>query len=114
LLTNEIAGSLSKRVMIQRVKQFLPALDTKKFNTRGTAGIRSLLVNEKGNFIPDTLLLKNSLSLHILNYNSPGATGALPLSAMIVQELANEKVVNKVTKNNQLWNIEDIYSKIKF
>ena len=114
LLTNEIAGSLSKRVMIQRVKQFLPALDTKKFNTRGTAGIRSLLVNEKGNFIPDTLLLKNSLSLHILNYNSPGATGALPLSAMIVQELANEQVINKVTKNNQLWNIEDIYSKIKF
>jgi L-2-hydroxyglutarate oxidase len=114
LLTNEIAGSLSKRVMIQRVKQFLPVLDTKKFNTRGTAGIRSLLVNEKGNFIPDTLLLKNSLSLHILNYNSPGATGALPLSAMIVQELANEQVINKVTKNNQLWNIEDIYSKIKF
>ena len=114
LLTNEIAGSLSKRVMIQRVKQFLPALDTKKFNTRGTAGIRSLLVNEKGNFIPDTLLLKSSLSLHILNYNSPGATGALPLSAMIVQELANEQVINKVTKNNQLWNIEDIYSKIKF
>ncbi len=114
LLTNEIAGSLSKRVMIQRVKQFLPALDTKKFKARGTAGIRSLLVNEKGNFIPDTLLLKNSLSLHILNYNSPGATGALPLSAMIVQELAKEKVVNKVTKNNQLWNIEDIYSKIKF
>ena len=114
LLTNEIAGSLSKRVMIQRVKQFLPALDAKKFNTRGTAGIRSLLINEKGNFIPDTLLLKNSLSLHILNYNSPGATGALPLSAMIVQELANEQVINKVTKNNQLWNIEDIYSKIKF
>ena len=114
LLTNEIAGCLSKRVMIQRVKQFLPALDTKKFNTRGTAGIRSLLVNEQGNFIPDTLLLKNSLSLHILNYNSPGATGALPLSAMIVQELANEQVINKVTKNNQLWNIEDIYSKIKF
>jgi (S)-2-hydroxyglutarate dehydrogenase len=114
LLTNEIAGSLSKRVMIQRVKQFLPALDTKKFNRRGTAGIRSLLVNEAGNFIPDTLILKKSLSLHILNYNSPGATGALPLSAMIVQELANEKLINKVTKNNQLWNIEDIYSKIKF
>ena len=114
LLTNEIAGSLSKRIMIQRVKQFLPALDTKKFNTRGTAGIRSLLVDEKGNFIPDTLLLKNSLSLHILNYNSPGATGALPLSAMIVQELTNEKLINKINKNNQLWNIEDIYSKIKF
>ena len=99
--------------MIQRVKNFLPALDTKKFNTRGTSGIRSLLIDDKGNFIPDTLLLKNSLSMHILNYNSPGATGALPLSAMIVQELIYEKVINKVAKNNQLWNIEDIYSNIK-
>lgn len=114
LLTNEIAGSLSKRIMIQRVKQFLPALDTKKITTKGTAGIRSLLIDEKGNFIPDTLLLKNSTSLHILNYNSPGATGALPLSAMIVQELINDKLINKVTKDNQVWNIEDIYSKIKF
>ncbi len=51
--------------------------------------------------------------MHILNYNSPGATGALPLSAMIVQELIYEKVINKVAKNNQLWNIEDIYSNIK-
>ncbi|HEY6658312.1 MAG TPA: FAD-dependent oxidoreductase [Nitrososphaeraceae archaeon] len=114
LLTNEIAGSLSKRIMIQRVKKFLPALDTKKFTTRGTAGIRSLLIDDKGNFIPDTLLLKNSTSLHILNYNSPGATGALPLSAMIVQELINDKLIKKVTKANQLWNIEDIYSKINF
>jgi (S)-2-hydroxyglutarate dehydrogenase len=114
LLTNEIAGSLSKRIMIQRVKKFLPALDTKKFTTRGTAGIRSLLIDDKGNFIPDTLLLKNSISLHILNYNSPGATGALPLSAMIVQELINDKHIKKVTKSNQLWDIEDIYSKINF
>ena len=114
LLTNEIAGSLSKRIMIQRVKKFLPALDTKKFTTRGTAGIRSLLIDDKGNFIPDTLLLKNPISLHILNYNSPGATGALPLSAMIVQELINDKLIKKVTKANQLWNIEDIYSKINF
>jgi (S)-2-hydroxyglutarate dehydrogenase len=59
-------------------------------------------------------LLKNSISLHILNYNSPGATGALPLSAMIVQELINDKLIKKVTKANQLWNIEDIYSKINF
>ncbi len=113
LITNEIASSFSKNIMIQRVKHFLPALDTKKFIKKGTSGIRSLLIDDKGNFIPDTILLKNSLSMHILNYNSPGATGALPLSAMLVQELIYEKVINKVAKNNQLWNIEDIYSNIK-
>ena len=100
--------------MIQRVKKFLPALDTKKFTTRGTSGIRSLIIDDKGKFIPDTLLLKNSISLHILNYNSPGATGALPLSAMIAQELIKDKIINKVNKSNQLWNIEDVYAKINF
>ena len=100
--------------MIKRVKHFLPVLDTKKFNSRGTSGIRSLVIDDKGNFIPDTLLLKNSLSMHILNYNSPGATGALPISAMIVQELIQDKFISKVPKYNQLWCIEDIYSKIKF
>ena len=114
LLTHEIAGSISKRIMIQRVKKFLPALDTKKFTTRGTSGIRSLIIDDKGKFIPDTLLLKNSISLHILNYNSPGATGALPLSAMIAQELIKDKIINKVNKSNQLWNIEDVYAKINF
>ena len=114
LLTHEIAGSISKRIMIQRVKKFLPALDTRKFTTRGTSGIRSLIIDDKGKFIPDTLLLKNPFSLHILNYNSPGATGALPLSAMIAQELIKDKIINKVNKSNQLWNIEDVYAKINF
>ena len=59
-------------------------------------------------------MLKNTLSMNILNYNSPGATGALALSAMLVQELIQDKTIKKITKNNQIWNIEDIYSKIKY
>ena len=114
LVINEIASSFSKRIMINRVKHFLPTINSKKFTTRGISGIRSLIIDDKGDFIPDTLLLNNSLSIHILNYNSPGATGALPLSAMIVQDLINNKVLNRIQNNNQLWNIEYIYSKIKF
>ena len=114
LITSEIASSFSKSVMINRVKQFLPHLETKKFKDRGISGIRSLVIDQKGTFIPETLLLKNTLSLNILNYNSPGATGALALSAMLVQELIQDNIINKITKNNQIWNIEDIYSKIKY
>jgi L-2-hydroxyglutarate oxidase len=114
LITSEISSSFSKHVMINRVKQFLPLLETKKFKDRGISGIRSLVIDQKGTFIPDTLLLKNTLSTHILNYNSPGATGALPLSAMLVHELIQDKIINKITKINQLWNIENIYLKIKF
>ncbi|HJT85928.1 MAG TPA: FAD-dependent oxidoreductase [Nitrososphaeraceae archaeon] len=114
LITSEIASSFSKNVMINRVKRFLPPLETKKFKDRGISGIRSLVIDQKGIFIPDTLLLKNTLSMNILNYNSPGATGALALSAMLVQELIQDKTIKKITKNNQIWNIEDIYSKIKY
>jgi hypothetical protein len=34
-----------------------------------------------------------SLYLHVINYNSPGATGALPMAAMIVSGLIDDGVV---------------------
>jgi hypothetical protein len=34
-----------------------------------------------------------SLYLHVINYNSPGATGALPMAAMIVSGLIKDGVV---------------------
>ncbi|HII04431.1 MAG TPA: dehydrogenase, partial [Nitrosopumilus sp.] len=33
------------------------------------------------------ILLQGDMSFHILNYNSPGATGALPFSAHVVNQL---------------------------
>jgi hypothetical protein len=38
-------------------------------------------------------LLRQSLYLHVLNYNSPGATGALPMAAMFVSGLIDDGVV---------------------
>ena len=64
--------------------------------------------------------------MHILNYNSPGATGALPMAAMILHDLAKQGIILKnITKEIQdtktlqgvpenLWNIEDIYSRIRY
>lgn len=126
LILTETNSSLSKKAMINRVKQFLPLIDPKKFNRRGISGIRSVLINNKGSFIPDTILLKDVSSLHILNYNSPGATGALPMAAMIVYDLAKEGIILKNITNEirqtktpqgvpeHLWNIENIYSRIRY
>ena len=47
----------------------------------------SSVIDEKGKFVPDVILLDNSMSFHILNYNSPGATGALPFSVYIIKRL---------------------------
>ena len=87
LAINEIQSSMSKSAMIDRVKRFLPKIDADKITEKGTAGIRSSVIDENGKFAPDVILIDEDMSFHILNYNSPGATGALPFSAHIVNHL---------------------------
>ena len=119
LVFSELESSLIKDKMIDRVKDFLPKIDSRKFKNKGIAGIRSPLINRKGEFAPDTIIRKTENSLHILNYNSPGATGALPISAMIVQDLLMDSTVtrekNQDEKYNikEIWNVEEIHKKIK-
>lgn len=93
LSIHELQSSISKRVMINRTKQFLPALDPSLFTERGTSGIRSSLINKYGRFVPDIFIIGNDDSTHVLNYNSPGATGSLPIAAMIVNQLLARGVV---------------------
>ena len=87
LAMNEIQSSMSKTAMVDRVKKFLPKIDANKITEKGTAGIRSSIIDENGKFVPDVIQVEDDTSFHILNYNSPGATGALPFSANIVNHL---------------------------
>lgn len=87
LVLHEFRSSLSKRVMINRARRFLPALDPSQFTIKGTSGIRSSLVDKNGKFVPDIIINGDEDSLHMLNYNSPGATGALPIAALIVDRV---------------------------
>ncbi len=90
LAINEIQSSMSKTAMVNRVKKFLPKINPDKITEKGTAGIRSSIIDENGKFVPDVIQIEDETSFHILNYNSPGATGALSFSAHIVNQL-NEK-----------------------
>ena len=87
LAINEIHSSMSKSAMVGRVKKFLPKIDANKITEKGTAGIRSSVIDKNGKFVPDMILKSDEMSFHILNYNSPGATGVLPFSAYIVNHL---------------------------
>lgn len=98
LVSNEVSSSLSKTNMINRVKRFLPSLNSSDFKQRGMAGIRSLLIDKNGNFAAESLLVENESSMHILNYNSPGATGALPFAANIVKQLIQKNIVNPTSR----------------
>ena len=94
LVSDEFSSSFFKTNMINRVRKFLPCLNPSDFKQRGRAGIRSLLVDKNGNFVSESLLVEDESSLHLLNYNSPGATGALPVAINIVKELVQKNIVN--------------------
>jgi (S)-2-hydroxyglutarate dehydrogenase len=93
LAGSELKSSISKTAMINRAREFLPQLRPSAFKQRGTAGIRSSLIDRNGKFVDDTQIIKNEYSLHLLNYNSPGATGALPIAAMIANRLVEDGIL---------------------
>jgi L-2-hydroxyglutarate oxidase len=116
LLGRELLSSVSKTAMINRVRKFLPILNPSLFTQRGTSGIRSLLVDNNGKFLPEMIEFRDESSLHILNYNSPGATGALPISASIVSRLIKDGLLQsnreKQIRRKDQWNIHNIDSKL--
>jgi len=113
LVSTELKSSLSKTMMINRVREFLPPLRPSAFTQRGTAGIRSSVVDKDGRFIPDTLILERDSSLHVLNYNSPGATGALPMAANIASKVIRTGVVQTSEKAKSLWDAHTIADRMK-
>ena len=89
LVLGEWRSSLSKGAMCDRVKRFVPSLESSMLNRRAVFGVRSSVVDRSG-FVPEALVFKGELSAHVVNFNSPGATGAPAYSAKVVDELRTE------------------------
>ena len=115
LAFSEIQSSMSKSVMIKRVKNFLPKINPKEISMKGTAGIRSSVIDENGKFVPDVILLEEDSSVHILNYNSPGATGALPFSAHVINQLHKRGLFENEDMEIQCgpWKFNEIIEKLE-
>ena len=111
LISKEWLSSISKTVMIDRVKQFIPKIKSSFFSERGTAGIRTPVISTDGAFLPDVMELENEVSYHILNYNSPGATGAPAFSAYVVKKLKDRGFLDyPYSQKDSIWNFEKIVS----
>ena len=115
LAFSEIQSSMSKSVMVERVKKFLPNINPKEITEKGTAGIRSSVIDENGKFVPDVILLEENSSFHILNYNSPGATGALPFSVHVINQLHQKGLFENDDINLQCgpWKFNEIVEKLE-
>ena len=113
LVSKEWKSSLSKTAMVNRVKQFIPEIKPSNFTRRGTAGIRSPVITKKGEFLSEILEISTQNSLHIINYNSPGATGAPAYSAFVVQKLADAGILNSPKKPKPgMWDFQKITEKM--
>jgi L-2-hydroxyglutarate oxidase len=99
LSVQEMWSSLSKGEMLRRVQRFLPALREEHLVSQGTAGIRSPVVNRDGAMMKEAIEIPGPHSYHILNYNSPGATGAPAYAAYLVDRLAARGDLDHLKKN---------------
>ena len=113
LVSKEWKSSISKNTMVNRVKKFIPKIKPSYFTVKGTAGIRTPIITKNGEFLVETLEIQSDNSLHILNYNSPGATGAPVYSAYLVQQLFDKGIImnHKNTKPDS-WNHAKIFDSI--
>jgi len=109
LISKEWLSSISKTAMIRRVQKFIPKIKPEYFSKRGTAGIRSPIITSKGKFLPDVMELEDTNSFHILNYNSPGATGAPAYSAFVVKKLQESGYLDYSLKpKKSIWDFEAV------
>ncbi|TLZ52759.1 MAG: FAD-dependent oxidoreductase [Methanobacteriota archaeon] len=90
MAARELLSSLSKGEMMRRVQRFIPRLRERDLVSRGFAGVRASVVNAKGVIEKEAIEVEGAGSFHVLNYNSPGATGAPAYTASVVATLAAE------------------------
>jgi len=109
LVSKEFLSSISKSAMVERVRKFIPAIKPENFPKRGTSGIRTPVISPEGNFVSEMIEIEGKNSFHIVNYNTPGATGAPAYSAFVVKKL-QEKGILKQSKNQKdsIWDFNKI------
>lgn len=109
MISKEWLSSISKTAMINRVQKFIPKIKPEYFTKRGTAGIRSPVITPAGKFLADVMELSNENSYHIINYNSPGTTGAPAYSAFVVKKLQEKGFLNYPKKEKEsIWSFDKV------
>ena len=109
LISKELHSSISKSAMVERVRKFIPKVRPEDFPERGTAGIRTPVITPKGDFVSDMIEIEDDNSFHIVNYNTPGATGAPAYSAFVVKRLEENGIIQGSRKTNDpIWYFDEI------
>ena len=113
LISKEFHSSISKSAMVERVRKFIPLVKPEDFPKRRTAGIRTPVISPDGELISDMLEVFGRNSFHIVNYNTPGATGAPAYSAFVMKKLQENGILDEpVQSKSSIWNFRNIIEQI--
>lgn len=99
LAVRETLSSLSRGEMLRRVQTVIPKLREEHLVRPGFAGIRSNVVEADGAMAKEAIELEGPHSFHVINYNSPGATGAPAYTAYLVEQMARRGMLDHLRPN---------------
>lgn len=110
LARKEWASALSKKEVVNRIKKFIPKIKSSYLIRKGTAGVRTAIIDDDGYLISEALEISNPLSFHILNYNSPGATSAPAYSAHILKKIIDRGMLNHLAldRKKSFWDFNEV------
>jgi L-2-hydroxyglutarate oxidase len=114
LVWTEWRSSVSKRAMCDRVRRFLPGITMSSLQRRGLSGIRSSVISKDG-FVPEAIQAEASHSFHVLNFNSPGATGAPVFSAIVTRRMRESGALDGLTerpRSGSMWDFEEVVRRL--
>lgn len=119
MVRKEWKSSTFQGEMIKRVKKFIPEINENMISGSGLSGVRHSLIDNKG-FVPEVIIETGQHSIHVLNFNSPGATGSPAFSCYLIEQMIRNGLVDNVninteSKNNMIWagqieKVMDIFS----
>ena len=119
MVRKEWKSSTFQGEMIKRVKKFIPEINENMISGSGLSGVRHSLIDNKG-FVPEVIIETGQHSIHILNFNSPGATGSPAFSCYLIEKMIRNGLLDNVhintkSKNNMIWagqieKVMDIFS----
>ena len=110
LAWTEWRSTVSRKAMVDRIRMFLPDLEERHLIRPGIAGIRSSVIDEDGVFVKEALEFYTYRSFHVVNYNSPGATGAPAYAVHIISHLIHKDILPEPSQAivSPLGNFSDI------
>ncbi|WP_188681764.1 NAD(P)/FAD-dependent oxidoreductase [Thermogymnomonas acidicola] len=98
MVRSEWESSTSPEGMVRRLSSFIPSLKASMISGPGISGVRGSVVSRSG-FVPEAVMITDGSSLHVINYNSPGATGAPAFSAYVLIRAVSQGLLREPERN---------------